>query len=189
VIQVDVPIACGVGAIFADAAHRQIQTGLREHYYRAFLWHNAYLMLVYCWVPVYFLLNYFGWETSHMWWHADTVLAYPFFVPTLLVAIFLGGNAAFVLGARLIRSGRAMTNRAIYLALSAYSAAFPVLAHEYTFRLGTYAEWKAGTAPYFYEDGTFLVAFIAAMLFWPGALVVFVLQVLREGRRLGNTTT
>jgi hypothetical protein len=121
-----------------------------------------------------------------MWWHADSVLAYPLFVPILLVAIFAGGNAGFMLGASLIRRGRVMANRAIYLVLGTYSMLFPVLAREYTLRLGTYAEWEAGTAPLFYEDGTFLTAFIAAMLFWPGALVVFVLQLLREGRRLGS---
>ena len=81
-----------------------------------------------------------------------------------------------------------MTNRVFYLALAAYSMLFPVLAREYTLYLGTYAEWEAGTAPLLYEDGTFLTVFIAAMLFWPGALVVFVLQLLREGRRLGSQT-
>jgi hypothetical protein len=65
-VQIDVPVAFAIGSIFADAAHKQLQTGRLEYYYHAFTHNNIYQILFFIWIPVYFLLNYFRWETTHV---------------------------------------------------------------------------------------------------------------------------
>ena len=53
-----------------------------------------------------------------------------------------------------------------------------------TFKLGTYAEWKAGKAPWFYEDTTFVVMLIFVMLLWMGGLAYFFVSLRRQGKAL-----
>ena len=84
-VQIDVPVAFGIGSLFADAAYRQLQTGQALPFYRTLVINNIYQIFFFSWIPVYFMLNYFGWETTHMWWHADSVTAYPFFTPIFIV--------------------------------------------------------------------------------------------------------
>jgi hypothetical protein len=114
-IQIDVPAAIGMGSAFAAAAHPLLRTGDREHFRATLLKLNFYLMFFYSWIPVYFGINYFGWQTTHMWWRADSVTAYPWFIPLLLIGTFAGGNAGFLVGCWLVRSGHLWANRFIYL--------------------------------------------------------------------------
>ena len=105
-VQIDVPIAWGIGSLFADAASTQLASGRAEYHYRALLKNNIYQIFFFSWIPVYFVLNYFGWETTHMWWHADSAAAYPYFVPILMVVFFAAANGGFLLGSWLVRRGR-----------------------------------------------------------------------------------
>src|SRR3989304_5705438 len=86
-VQIDVPIAFAIGTIFADAAHKQLQTGRPEYYYHAFSKNIIFQIFFFSWIPAYFLLNYFGWETTHMWWYEDSVTAYPYSVPIFLIML------------------------------------------------------------------------------------------------------
>ncbi len=45
-------------------------------------------------------------------------------------------------------------------------------------------QWRAGAAPWFYQDGTFLFMLIFTLVVWAGALAVFALQLYREGKHL-----
>jgi hypothetical protein len=183
-VQVDVPIAFAIGTMFADAARRQLRNGRLENYYKILLMNNIYQIFFFSWIPVYFILNYFGWETTHMWWHEDAVTAYPYFVPIFLVVFFAAVNAGFLLGHRLITTGKPLANKVVYIAIFLYSAAWIFGQQDSTFRLGTYAQWKAGTAPWFYEDSTFLTMLIASLLIWGIALAAFLLNLIKEGKRL-----
>src|SRR5689334_4685563 len=136
-VQIDVPIAFGVGSLFADAAHRQLAGGRAEYHFRASLKNNLFQAFCFSWVPVYFLANYFGWETTHMWWHEDSVSAYPYYLPIFLIVFFAAGNAGFYLGANVVRKGRLWTNRAIYLGILLYSALWIFAQFNRTARLGT----------------------------------------------------
>jgi hypothetical protein len=185
-VQIDVPVAFGIGSFLADAAHQQLQTGQREHYYHALLLNNIYQIFFFSWIPVYFMLNYFGWETTHMWWHADSIVAYPYYVPIFLIIFFLAGNAGFLLGTRLVRNDRVAANRIVYLVVLAYSAVWILAQTGSTFRLGSYAEWKAGTAPWFYQDGTFLFMLIFTVLLWLVALIAFYLKLRNQGKQLAT---
>lgn len=183
-VQIDVPVAFAIGSFFADAAHKQLQTGRPEYYYRALWINNVYQIFFFSWIPVYFLLNYFGWETTHMWWHADSVTAYPYYVPIFLVVFFLAAEGGFILGNRLIRQGRLNANRAVYIGILVYSAVWIFGQTHTTFRLGTYAEWNAGKAPWFYEDATFLFMLILTLVVWGAGLVYFYSLLRREGMHL-----
>lgn len=71
-VQIDVPVAFAIGSLFADAASRQLQSGQPTAYDRTLALNNLFHIFFFSWIPIYFLLNYFGWETTHMWWHADS---------------------------------------------------------------------------------------------------------------------
>jgi hypothetical protein len=183
-VQIDVPIAFAIGSFFADAARKQLQTGQLEYYYRTLAKNNIFQIFFFSWIPVYFLLNYFGWETTHMWWHQDSVTAYPYYVPIFIVVFFLAANGGFLLGNWLVKNGRFVFNRVVYIAIGVYSLIWIFVQPGRTFRLGTYAEWKSGAAPWFYEDGTFLFMLIFTLIVWGVALVIFYLMLRRERRNL-----
>lgn len=183
-VQIDVPMAFGVGSFFAETARRQLQFGRPEYYYRAFWKNNIFQIFFFSWIPVYFLLNYFGWETTHMWWHEDSVVAYSYYLPIFIVVFFLAANAGFFLGRWLIQKGRVIANRVVYLGITAYSLIWIFAQTGSTFRLGTYTEWKAGLSPLFYEDRTFLAMLILTLVVWAVALVAFAVNLWREGMHL-----
>ena len=120
-VQIDVPVAFGIGSFFADAANRQLASGRAEYYYRTFAANNIFQIFFFSWIPVYFIANYFGWETTHMWWTADSAAAYPLFIPIFMVLFFGMANLGFLLGAWLVRKGRLGINRAVYLAVLIYA--------------------------------------------------------------------
>ena len=41
-VQIDVPVAFGIGAFFADAAWKQLQSGRPENYYRVLAVNNMF---------------------------------------------------------------------------------------------------------------------------------------------------
>ncbi|HEY1336851.1 MAG TPA: hypothetical protein VGF59_05045 [Bryobacteraceae bacterium] len=185
-VQIDVPVAFGIGSLFADAASRQISSGRAEYYFRAFSANNIFQSFFFSWIPVYFLLNYFGWETTHMWWEADSVASYPYYIPIFIVVFFAAANLGFLLGSSLVRRGRVGANRAVYLGILAYSAVWILAQWPSTFRLGTWREWHAdpASAPWFYQDGTFLLMLILTLAVWGAGLAIFVWRLWNEGRHL-----
>ncbi len=183
-VQIDVTAAFAVGGFLADAARAQIQAGNKEYTCRASFKNNIFQIFFFSWIPVYFILNFFGWETTYMWWHEDSVAAYPFFVPVFLIIFFLAGNAGFFLGKALVARGRLLANRLIYLGIALYSMIWVFGQTGRTFRVGTYSQWKAQQALLFYENHTFLVMFIFAMIVWLAGVFGFYINLRREGARM-----
>ena len=135
-VQIDLPIAFGVGCMFADAAHHQLQTGQRHYFTEVLLKSNLFQIFFFSWIPIYFILNFFGWETTFMWWHEDSVVAYAFYVPVFMVVFFLAANAGFLLGNWLVSNGRLLENRIVYSAIIVYSAVWIFAQTGRTLRVG-----------------------------------------------------
>ncbi len=176
--QIDVPAAIGIGSGFASAAAKLLRNGNREHFLRTLLKLNYFLIFFFSWMPIYFAVNYFGWQTTHMWWHADSVTAYPWFVPTLLVCIFACANAGFLVGYRLIRGGHIWANRVIYGVALLLNLFWLVWYYPSTMRLGTYSNWRS--AAWIYEDTEFLRAFLFNITLFLGAFLAFIVHLKRR---------
>ncbi len=119
-----------------------------------------------------------------MWWHGDSVTAYPYYLPIFIVVFFLAGNGGFLLGYWLVKNGHVVVNRIVYITIFIYSAAWIFGQIDRTFHLGSYAEWKSGTALWFYQDRTFLFMLIFTLVVWRVALLIFFFKLRREGRHL-----
>lgn len=185
-VQIDVPAAFAVGSFLADAARRQIEAGQKDLYYRALVKNNIFQIFFFSWIPVYFIANYLGWETTYFWWHADSVSAYPLFLPIFLVVFFAAGNCGFLIGSRLIAAQRAMANRIMYLAITVFSLIWVFGQTGRTFKVGTYSQFQAGKAQMFWENSAFFTAFIVVMVVWIVGVIGFFLNLRREGLRLGE---
>jgi len=178
-IQVDVPMAFAIGSLFAGAARQQIQTGLSQ---RAHLQANLYHLFFFTWVPIYFTVNYFGWETSHMWWQADSVDAYPLFLPVFLIVLAAALNGGFLTGRWLLQRRLVAANRAVYVSLIVWAVGWVSIMREHTFRLGTYREFHAGQAMSIADDRRFVIMFTVTILLWVGALLWFLRRLVQEDR-------
>jgi hypothetical protein len=183
-VQIDVPVAFAAGLYFADVAHRQLRYGGPEYYFRTFLLTMIFATIFFSWIPVYFLLNYFSWEVTHMWWAANSVDAYPLFVPIFLVLFFGVAALGFMFGHHLVVTGRRRVNRAIWLGVLAFSAVWIFAQTHRTFRVGTRDEWLAGTSPLFYEDRTFLLMLVLTLVVWAAGMAWFTAILKRDGRHL-----
>lgn len=145
---------------------------------------NIFQAFFFSWIPLYFILNYFGWETTHMWWHADSVAAYPYFVPLFVLIFFGAGNAGFLLGKWLVSRGHILANRVVYGAICVYALIWIFGQTGSTLHLGTYNQWKQSATPLFYEDRTFLAMLIFSMIIWTAGLAIFFFSLRREGNQL-----
>ena len=183
-IQIDVPIAFAVGCMFADAASHQLQTSPKESFSKTMLKSNVFQIFFFSWIPVYFILNFFGWETTFMWWTDDAVTSYAFFIPVFMIIFFLAANAGFLLGNWLVTHGRLLANRILYGIIMLYSAIWIFAQTGRTFRVGTHSRWENGEAQWFYEDTTFLTMLIVSLAIFGVALALFLLNLVRQGKRM-----
>ncbi len=185
-VQIDVPAAFAVGHFFAHGAYKQLQTGSKEQFYEVMLKQNFFQVFFFVWIPVYFMLQYFGWETTHMWWHRASAADYAFFVPGFIMIFFVAANLGFWNGARLVRAGKTKTCFGIFAGIIALSAVWIFAQTSSTFKLGSYAQWSADwrSTPWFYEDKTFLGMLIFVMLWWMGGLGYFFWSLRKQGRSL-----
>jgi len=179
-IQVDIPIAAALASLATGAARVQLKAGGREEYLRTWLATNLFLIVGFTWIPVYFLLNYFGWETTHLWWTASDVTAYPWFIPIAILLLLACGNAGFLLGVRLETSGRVTANRVFYVAIFTCAMAWMIGLYPRTLKLGSYHTWT--TSPWVYEDPVFVRAWVLAMSSAAGLYLVLIIHLLRRGR-------
>ena len=170
--------------MFADAAQRQLQLGRAEYYFNALWKNNCFQMFGFSWIPIYYLTEYFGWETTHMWWQADSVLAYPFYLPMFIVIFFAAGNAGFLLGRSLVARGYIWRNRFVYLGIGVYVAIWTFAQTDRTFRLGTYQQWAEGQAPWFWQDPTFVRMTILSGAVWLVGILVTTVNLWRQGSHL-----
>jgi hypothetical protein len=142
VVQIDIPIAFAVGQMFADAARQQLSTGRSEPYYRTLAITNIFMGLFFAPIPIYFLVDYFGWETTYM---CDPARVTRFFIPIVLFALFLAANLGFWLSNALIRKGRAGIGRVIYVLIWLYSLGWIFGNWPRSTRIGDYSQYH--TAP------------------------------------------
>jgi hypothetical protein len=185
-VQIDVPVAFALGNVFADAAKKQLQTEDPKYYYKTFYRYLVYQIFFFSWIPVYFMINYFGWETTHMWWTKGSITDYPFFVPVFMVVFFIAVFSGFKFGTFLVRNERIWLNRFVYLGIGIFSGVWIFGQTNSTFKLGTYEQWKNGVAPWFYQDKTFLFMLIFTVLLWAAAMAIFLFKLGREGKRLNG---
>ena len=183
-VQIDVPIAFAAGCMFADAASQQLRSGQGAYFSETLLKSNIFQIFFFSWIPVYFILNFFGWETTFMWWKDDSVISYAFFLPVFMVVFFLAANAGFLLGNWLVTRGLLLANRIVYGIIVVYSAVWIFAQTGRTLRVGTRSQWEKGTAQWFYEDTTFLVMLIVSLGIFGIALALFLLQLHRQGKRM-----
>jgi hypothetical protein len=179
-IQVDIPFAAAMGSLVAGAARVQLKAGGREEYLRTWLATNLFLIFGFSWIPVFFLLNYFGWETTHLWWTASDVTAYPWFIPIVIILLFACGNAGFLLGARLVRTGHIVANRVLCIAIFGFGIAWMIGFYPRTLKLGSYHTWT--TSLWVHEDPVFVRALVITMSAWIGLYLALVTHLVRRGR-------
>ncbi len=186
-VQIDIPAAFGASCFLADMASRQLRLGRAEYYFHTFTCTAIFQAFCFSWIPLYFLMNFFGWETTHMWWHADSVTAYPFFIPVFVLIFWLAAGLGFLTGTHLARNGRIWTNRGIWMGIGLYCLLWIFVQPGRSMQLGTYSDWQAGAAPWFYENSTFLTMFIISMLVWLAGIVYFAALLRGHGRHLDPT--
>ena len=164
-VQIDIPFTFGVGSLFAKAVEQGL-TGSRSTYFclLALCTDLLFQILLIVWFPLYFLVNQFGMETSHMWWTGDRLTDYPWLLPGFFVAYFVSNLSGFGLGAWLIRRGHPKAVWGVFFGSMAVSIAWVALQPYRTLSLGTYQEWLAGTAPWLWTDRVLLAQVIADMV-------------------------
>ena len=182
-VQIDVPLAFGIGGMFASAGHRQLQHRFLESRANIWLQANLYFVFFYSWPPIYFLERYFGWETSHMWWHVDAMTDAAWLAPALLAATAAALNAGFLVGAHLVHRGRLGANRLVSAATVVFYAGWILAMGSRTANLGTYAEWASGTAPRALDDPAFVRTLVILPGISFGALAILLVRLRLAGRR------
>jgi hypothetical protein len=174
VVQIDIPIAFAVGQMFADAARQQLSTGQPTPYYQTLAYTNIFTGLFFAPIPIYFLVDYFAWETTYM---CDPAGVTRFFIPMVLFALILAANLGFWLSNALIQKGRARIGRIIYLLVWIYSLAWIFGNWPRATRIGTYAQyhtardtmvrvWELSRDPFFFIlIATLVIFFVPLVLF------------------------
>ena len=174
-IQVDLPVAFGSGTLLAAALEHH--TGARTWpylYQRALAKNLIFQTLFALWLPVYLLVNYFGFQTSHMFWHGESLTDYPALLPVFLILYFAANIAGFhdrrmAGAARTRQAGAAHLRRRVHLLcpLDGVAALSDL-------ELGTFEEWKAGTARWIWTDTWFMgVLAVGALVFFVGITAIY----------------
>jgi hypothetical protein len=174
-IQVDLPVAFGSGTLLAAALEHHTSERTWPYLYQRGLAKNLIFQTLFAlWLPVYLLVNYFGFQTSHMFWHGESLTDYPALLPVFLILYFATNIAGFHAGAWLVLRGRARLARLIFVAAFTYFALWIALQPGRTLTLGTFAEWEAGTARWIWTSTWFMgVLAIGALVFFVGMTAMY----------------
>ena len=182
-VQIDIPIAFAVGQMLADAANRQLSTGKPESYYQALAMTNIFTGLFFAPIPIYFLVDYFGWETTYM---VDPEQVTRFFIAIVLFVLMLAANLGFALSDLLIRKGRSAVARIIYILIWIYALAWIFGNWPRSTRLGTYTQYHTAreTMARAWEvwKDPFLFILIGTLVIFLVPLVLFARRLRREAR-------
>jgi hypothetical protein len=180
-VQVDIPFAFGVGSLFAAAVQPAVSTGRLWCMRQRALAANLVFQVVFAiWLPVYLLVAHFGFQTSHMWWHGESLLEYPWLLPGFVLLYFSANLAGFAVGAWLTTTGRASIARAIFWLSLVFFGGWMAVQPARTLTIGTYQQWAAGQAPWMWSDVG--LAWLLAISFFVifGVLYVMYRRVLRD---------
>jgi hypothetical protein len=172
-VQIDVPMAFGLGALFAGAAREKIQAGDKKAYYRALARSLVFQIVFVFWLPLYLLVTQFGFQTTHMWWKGDSLLDYPALLPGFFLVYFLAHLGGFRFGVALARRGQG--HRAIWAYVAAWAVfiGWVALQPNRSLHLGSYQEYKAGVAPWIWQQPSVLVVIGLALVVFNIVLVWF----------------
>jgi hypothetical protein len=185
-VQIDVPAAFAVGSFFADAASKQLQTGDHNRVYQVAWKNNIFQIFFFLWIPIYFIMNFFGWETTYRWWEGDSVTAYPSFLPLFVIIFFAAANAGFFLGNWFVSRRKLIANRCVYLGITLYCLIWIFGQTDRTLQVGTFSQWAANKSVMFYDDSAFLKAFTIVMVVWISGVVGFGLNLRKAGNSSQN---
>ena len=189
-VQIDIPFTFGVGSLFAAAAEEGLRSRLSAYfYYRALTLDLLFQIVLVIWFPLYFLVNQFGLETSHMWWHGEGLRDYPWMLPSFVVVYFASNVSGYNLGVWLIRRGHVKMVWAVFWGSMTVATLWVALQPYRTLSLGTYQEWQAGTARWLWTDRPLTVAVIFDMIAFNGTLIYFYQLIKREAARAANDAT
>jgi uncharacterized membrane protein YfcA len=174
-IQVDLPVAFGSGTLLASALEHNTHPRTWPYLYQRGLAKNLIFQVLFAlWLPVYLLVSYFGFQTSHMFWHEDALTNYPALLPVFLILYFVTNIAGFHAGAWLVLRGRARLARLIFVAAFTYFALWITFQPNRTLTLGTFKEWNAGTAPWIWTSTWFMsVLAVGALVFFVGITAMY----------------
>jgi len=120
-VQIDVPMAACTALMLADAARRQLHadndpTG--RNFFQVLAKVNLFLAFFFVWIPVYFVVEYFPWETTYLYDYARmSRFVRLAFIPIVILAVFAAGNVAFLVAWRWLRAGRIKRVRIAYAAI------------------------------------------------------------------------
>ena len=185
-IQIDLPMAAGMGSFFAAAASRQLQKGGRLQYYRVLAINLIFQVMFILWLPIYLFVAAFGWETSHMWFHEDSLADYPALLPLFVLAYILLNVAGYHYGTKLVRQGKTKLCWAIFFASCAFFVGWIALQPDRTLRLGTYQEWLAGATPYVWQDTTLISVVTFGAVSFNIALIAVYRFLQKEGKAIAS---
>jgi hypothetical protein len=183
-VQIDIPVAFALGGLHADAARAQLATGKSEHLWRTLARDLLFFSVFASWLPIQLLARHFGFETSHMWWHEDSVLAYPLYIPAFMTLYLAANVAGLAAGVTLVRAGRVSLNRFVIAACWLFATGWVFLQKERTLVLGTYREWRAGVAPPLSSDPGLVRLLVIFGAVFTVALVLAYRRIRREGTAL-----
>jgi hypothetical protein len=182
-VQIDIPVAFGTGSLFAAAVGQGLRSDRARYFYQRGLAANLLFQLfLVVWLPVYLLIAHFGFQTSHMWWTGDSLEDYPALLPAFLILYFLANVAGFHTGAWLVKRGRTGAPWLLFAGGFAFFGLWMALQPYRTLSLGTYQEWRAGTARWIWTDTGFIALLGAAMLTFFIALAWVYRALQREAR-------
>lgn len=185
-VQVDIPFAFGVGALMAAAVEKGLRSERRRYFYLRALSANLLLQAIFViWLPLYLLVTHFGFQTSHMWWHGDTLTDHPILLPAFMVLYFLSCVGGFHTGVWLVVRGRAGVAKGIFLASCLFFAGWMAVQPYRTMTLGTYQEWTEGRAIWMWNDLRFMTLLGVAFVAFVVALRLFLVSVKREAEQAG----
>jgi hypothetical protein len=164
-VQIDIPVAFGTGSLFAAAVEQGLRSDRARYFYQRGLAANLLFQLfLVVWLPIYLLIAHFGFQTSHMWWKGDSITEHPALLPAFLTLYFAANVAGFHTGAHLVRRGRTGAAWMLFVGGFVFFGAWMAVQPYRTLSLGTYDDWRAGTAPWIWTDGGFVALLTGAMV-------------------------
>jgi hypothetical protein len=170
--------------MFVDAANRQLKTRNPEPYYRTMAVTNIFIGLFFAPIPVYFLVDYFGWETAYM---VDPDRVTRFFTPIVLVAVTLAANLGFWLSNALIQRRHDRVGRMIYVLIWIYALVWILGNWPRSTRIGTYTQYHTAretmARAWDVSQDPFLIVLMGSLVMFLVPFVLFVRSLRRWGVR------
>ncbi len=180
-VQIDLPFAFGSAGLFAAAVEQGLRSNRASYFYaRALTVNLLFQIALVVWFPLYLLVNQFGMQTSHMWWHGDSITDYPLLLPLFFVAYFAANVGGFHLGATLVRRGRTRTVWAIFFLATIFMFGWMAAQPYRTLSLGTYREWEAGTARWIWTHPLLFAAVLGEFVLFFAVLALLYRRLKRE---------